>query len=268
MGETWHRRRDGLAADDVARDAQAIDPPRKRDPVRVRMQPTPGVRAEPRWWPARRRALQRLIVGSVVVACAAGSLVIGSGPSYATARKPSSTIATAPFTAPTGVTLTDTPPPWPLPSDARPYIQAAGLRVLSGEQLQVHYHAHLDVIVNGSKVTVPAGIGFVLDHGQATGITVLHTHDTSGVIHIESASNKAYTLGQVFTEWGLALSASQVGSYMVDATHSVAAYVDGHRFTGNPATLRLAPHLELALWYGPAGQTPHVPKSYHFSSGL
>ena len=122
--------------------------------------------------------------------------------------------------------------------------------------------------MNGSKVTVPGGIGFVLEHSRATGISVLHTHDTSGVIHIESASNKPYTLGQVFTEWGLALSATQLGSFQVDATHAVAAYVNGHHFTGNPATLRLAPHLEIALWYGPSGETPHVPKSYHFGGGL
>jgi hypothetical protein len=193
--------------------------------------------------------------------------VISPGASYATTHKPSG-IATAPFTPPTGVSLTDTPPPWLLPSDARPYIAAAGLAVLSGEQLQVHYHAHLDIIANDAKVTVPGGIGFVLEHNQATGITVLHTHDTSGVIHIESATNKPYTLGQVFTEWGLALSATQLGSFQADATHAIAAYVNGRHFTGNPATLRLAPHLEIALWYGPSGQTPHIPKSYHFAAGL
>jgi hypothetical protein len=235
--------------------------------VSVRRQSTPA-RAESRRRARRQALLHRLALGPCVLTLAIASLVISPGASYAAARKPSPGIATAPFTAPTGVSLTDTPPPWLLPTDARPYITAAGLVVLSGEQLQTHYHAHLDIIVNGSKVTVPAGIGFVLEHNQATGISVLHTHDTSGVIHIESASNKPYTLGQVFTEWGLALSATQLGSFQVDATHAVAAYVNGHRFTGNPATLRLTPHLELALWYGPSGGTPHVPKSYHFAAGL
>ena len=50
--------------------------------------------------------------------------------------------------------------------------------------------------------------------------------------------------------------------------HVLAAYVNGRRFTGDPATIQLKPHLEIALWYGPGGQTPHVPKSYRFPAGL
>jgi hypothetical protein len=169
---------------------------------------------------------------------------------------------------PTNVPLVDAAPPWPLPADSRPYIAAANLSILKAEQLAVHYHAHLDIFANGAKVTVPAGIGFVLrDDGTPTGLTVLHTHDTSGIIHIESAKDQPYTLGQVFTEWGVALNSTQVGGLHADANHVVATYVNGTRFTGDPATLRLKRHLEIALWYGPSGQTPHVPKSFHFPAG-
>jgi hypothetical protein len=166
------------------------------------------------------------------------------------------------------VTLADTPPPWPLPTDAQPYITAAGLPVLGAEQLAVHYHAHLDIAANGAKITVPAGLGFVIRHGRETGITVIHTHDTSGVIHIESASHQPYTLGQLFTEWGVAVTATQLGGLHADSTHVLATYVNGHRFAGDPATLQLKRHLEIALWYGPSNENPHVPKTYHFSAGL
>lgn len=214
----------------------------------------------------RRRALSPIAVALTVIA----SVVVMSVSSYAAVsqRKSAAPIATAPFTTPTGVTLADTPPPWALPDDARPYIAAAGLEVLGGEQLEVHYHAHVDVIDNSAKVTVPAGIGFVVRNGKATGITVLHTHDTTGIIHIESATPQPFTLGQVFTEWGVALSATQVGGLHVDGTNVLVAFVNGQRFTGDPATLRLKPHLEIALWYGPSGETPKVPKSYHFPAGL
>jgi hypothetical protein len=97
---------------------------------------------------------------------------------------------------------------------------------------------------------------------------VLHTHDASGVIHIESAKNKPYTLGQVFTEWGVALDTDRVGGLQVDDTHVLQAYVNGRLFTGDPATIRLKPHLEIALWYGAKGETPTVPKSYKFPAGL
>jgi hypothetical protein len=202
-----------------------------------------------------------LVVGAAVLVPVASSVA-------ATKPKKPRAIATAPFTTPTGVTLADTPPPWPLPADARPYIAAAGLTVLGEEQLAVHYHAHLDIIDDGAEVTVPGGIGFVLRGGQATGITVLHTHDTSGVIHIESAKSVSYTLGQVLTEWGVALSATQVGGLHADAAHVLAAYVDGQRFSGDPATIKLQRHLEIALWYGPSDQTPKVPSSYKFPEGL
>src|SRR5262249_3019507 len=161
----------------------------------------------------------------------------------------SPTVATVPYVMPTSVNLADTPPPWPLPDDAVPYIKAAGLSVLSAEQLQVHYHAHVDIIDDGQKVTVPAGIGFVIKNGKATGITLLHTHDTSGVLHIESAANKAFTLGQAFTEWGVALSATQVGGLQADAGHVIATFVNGKQFTGDPATIQLKKHLEIAIWY-------------------
>ena len=216
------------------------------------------------------RRLATILCG-VALSVVTAMPVAGAAPS---ATKPAkSTIATTSYAMPTSVSLADTPPPWALPADARPYIAAAGLQVLGEEQLAVHYHAHLDVIdastqVTGTKVTVPAGLGFVIQNNKATGITVLHTHDTSGVLHIESAKNVPYALGQAFTEWGVALSATQVGGLQADATHEVQVYVNGKKFTGDPATIQLKKHQEIAVWYGPTGTTPKVPKSYKVPAGL
>jgi hypothetical protein len=214
------------------------------------------------------------IVRVVALACGVALSVFSAMPSAGAA--PTATkakIATTSYTMPTSVALADTPPPWALPADARPYIEAAGLQVLGGEQLQVHYHAHVDVIdastvATGQKVIVPAGIGFVIQDDKATGITVLHTHDTSGVIHIESAKPKPFALGQVFTEWGVALSATQIGGLQANTADTVQVFVNGRKFAGDPATIQLKKHLEVALWYGPTGTTPKVPKSYKFPAGL
>jgi hypothetical protein len=208
------------------------------------------------------RALRCFAAASVVFVA-----LVATMPAAGAARRQTS-IATTPYAMPTTVPLADTPPPWALPADARPYIQAAGLSVLGAEQLEVHYHAHVDIIDDGQHVTIPAGLGFVIDGNTVKGLSVLHTHDPSGILHIESAKAKPYTLGQAFTEWGVALSATQIGGLQADATHEVLAYVNGHRFTGDPATIRLQPHLEIALWYGPAGTKATVPKSYHFPAGL
>ena len=210
--------------------------------------------------------LRAAVVTAALLLAVAGT--VGGPVGSATAANKSRPIATAPFTAPNDVALADTPPPWALPANARPYVEAAGLTVLGEEQLAVHYHAHLDVIDDGAKVTVPAGIGFEVSNGKVTGLTVLHTHDASGVIHVESAVNQPYTLGQVFTEWGVALNATQVGGLHADGTNVLKAYVNGLLFTGDPATLKLQRHLEIALWYGPSSQTPKVPSSYKFPNGL
>ena len=55
--------------------------------------------------------------------------------------------------------------------------------------------------MNGKKKTVPACIGIDTASGK---IAALHTHDTSGLIHLESAKeNDDYTLEQFLTVWGM-----------------------------------------------------------------
>jgi len=76
-----------------------------------------------------------------------------------------------------------TAPPWPAPADATAAVNAAGLPMLGREGNVEHIHAHLDVLVDGQAVAVPAGIG--IDVHRRT-ISPLHTHDASGVLHIES----------------------------------------------------------------------------------
>lgn len=176
-------------------------------------------------------------------------------------------VGTEPFQPGSQATLAATAPPWPLPSDARPFIAAAGLKVLGQQALAVHYHAHLDIIVSGSTVQVPAGVGFVIANGREAGTTVLHTHDTSGIVHIESPTNSPYALGQFFTEWGVRLGPGQLGGLTDSNGHTLRVYVDGRAFSGDPASIVLRPHQEVALWYGPATTTPQVPSGYQFPAG-
>jgi hypothetical protein len=68
-----------------------------------------------------------------------------------------------------------------------------------------HIHQHLDLYVNGRHLTVPALIGINI---QQRYLDPLHTHDPSGIIHIESPTTTDYTLGQFFAVWGLRLPAT------------------------------------------------------------
>jgi hypothetical protein len=154
-------------------------------------------------------------------------------------------------------------------------VKRAGLTLTPQETLTVHYHAHLDVLVDGSPVPVPAGLGInagpdggLPEHGSP-GIAPLHTHDTSGVLHIEASRDDTFTLGQVFTEWDVALSAGRVGGYTSGdpAGRQVGVYVDGKRYAGDPTRIVLKPHEEIAVVVSDGG-TVAVPKAYPFPAGL
>jgi hypothetical protein len=154
---------------------------------------------------------------------------------------------------------------WPLPADPSAAVAEAGLPMLGEEQLAVHYHAHLDVIVNGVPVTVPAGIG--IDERRQK-ISPLHTHDTTGVVHIESADARPFTLGELFAEWGQPFTDSQVGPVSLTGGEVLRVYRNGTPIRIAPAILSLAAHDEIVVWVGPAGATPRVPSGYAFPAGL
>jgi hypothetical protein len=97
----------------------------------------------------------------------------------------------------------------------------------------------------------------------------LHTHDTTGVLHIEApTTGKRYALGQLFAEWNLRLDATDLGGLKTGGGRTLTAYVDGRRQDGDPARIELAPHREIALVFGPAGARPRVPASYAFPAGM
>jgi hypothetical protein len=139
------------------------------------------------------------------------------------------------------------------------------------EQLAYHIHAHLAIYVNGTQKTVPYGIGIeqpwttepdngseFVDSGAA--FYYLHTHDDTGVIHIESPNSTQYTLGQFFAEWNQTLSSTQIG----DNTGAVTTFVNGAKFTGDPSTIKLTSHEVVQLDLGEVvGFQP-----YTFASGL
>jgi hypothetical protein len=150
------------------------------------------------------------------------------------------------------------PPPWDSGSaylDSRlPFLH---LEALGQESLAFHIHQHLDLYVSGKKVELPAGVGITPDNR----LTELHTHDPTGLIHVESAIRRPYSLGQVFGEWGVWLSANRIG----DERGAVSWWVNGKKRTGDPARLLLKAHQEIVVALG----TPPtvVPSKYAFPPG-
>jgi hypothetical protein len=81
----------------------------------------------------------------------------------------------------------------------------------------MHFHPHLNLMIDSKPVTVPSQIGIVpslwKDHSldqygmQAmsngmSGMAPLHTHDATGTIHVESNTIRNYTLGEFLNIWG------------------------------------------------------------------
>lgn len=152
--------------------------------------------------------------------------------------------------------------PWPNASNPVDAIKAAGLVPAGAEGAAEHFHAHLDVIIDGKAVPVAAQVGA----DDAAGlISPLHTHDASGIVHIEAPTvGTPYYLGQLFREWDVALGEHQLGGYHSDSTHTLTAYVNGKATAGNPAAIRLAAHQEIALVYTITGRDVPVPADYDF----
>jgi len=204
-----------------------------------------------------RRTLILLTVAAVAVTaagCSGGEPAAApssAAPSAAAAPSTSSPSASGPLTL-------------GLPSDASAAAAQAGLPMLGEEKLAVHYHAHLDVIVDGSAMTVPAGIG--IDQ-QRHKIAPLHTHEPDGVVHIESATDVPFTLGQLFTAWGHPISTTSIGAFGVPQGEQLRVYRNGTLQTGDPAKLVFKAHDEIVVWVGPADAKPTIPADYAFPAG-
>jgi hypothetical protein len=116
-----------------------------------------------------------------------------------------------------------------------------------------HIHGMVSIYRDGTRLALPAAIGLVGCSYE------LHTHDSSGVVHVETSVKTKFTFGQFFEVWGQPLGASNVGGisgtvkfYIID-NETVTPY------TGNPADIEITPHRELAIVIGtpPAALARH-----------
>jgi hypothetical protein len=85
----------------------------------------------------------------------------------------------------------------------------------------------------------------------------MHTHDGSGVMHIETNVAKVFTLGQFFALWGQPLSATAVAGLPGKPTFYIIDKEKVVRFTADPATITLDAHREIVVVTGtPPTQVP------------
>ncbi len=236
---------------------------------------------------ARRRRLFQLYGGggAAIVAIVVVVVVIlasgGGNPSKAGGTASAPHLKT---TSLAGMKLTKAPPLGPIGPEGIPIAEGQQLASNSSmatgqtvdgvscapiEQLAYHVHTHLTIFVNGTARQIPYGIGIAPPRQlqqSSTGPFVtggscfywLHTHADDGIIHIESPTNRVYTLGDFFDIWRQPLGPNQVGP----AKGKVTAFYNGRLYEGNPRDIPLGSHHQIQLDVG----TPLVaPETVSFS---
>ncbi len=85
-----------------------------------------------------------------------------------------------------------------------------------------HIHPSLQIMINGQEKILPTNIGV-----KPGCMNPLHTHDSSGRIHIESPVERDFTLGDFFAVWSQTFDRNQILESRVDASHRLRMIVNG-----------------------------------------
>ena len=135
-------------------------------------------------------------------------------------------------------------PPWPAPTDVPVRVAAAGLD-LGPMGTAEHYHPRLSIVIDGQQVPVSPNIGVDPSTGA---MSAVHTHEGDGTIHIEAGTvGERFTLGQLFTQWGVALTPTRIGGVSAAPGEKVTVTSNGIPVPGNPADLQLEPDQQIEL---------------------
>lgn len=132
-----------------------------------------------------------------------------------------------------------------------------------------HVHSHLSIFWNGKQVAIPMALGMKKPkyadattdptHKWPDGFALsgqcnyaLHTHDTSGKIHIEAPVKTDFYLGQLFKIWGQPLSYSNIAGIKGygDATVYINEGTHTWRYKGDLAQIKLLSRREITIVIG------------------
>jgi hypothetical protein len=133
------------------------------------------------------------------------------------------------------------PPPWT--NLQNPPVQIDNVGFATQMSNNYHIHAFIGIYYNGQEYAIPRGIGIDqplnsndLEINYATNpgdFYYLHSHDSTGVIHVEDPSTtpvtqSIYTLKNILDVWGVQLTPFGLGSMQ----GTVTAYTSGQVYRG------------------------------------
>ncbi len=140
------------------------------------------------------------------------------------------------------------------------YQPVDGVYCDSLEQSVEHIHALLTVYINGQNVPLVANTG-IAPIGVTSAANVscyywLHTHDASGVIHIESPTTRPYTLNQFIDIWEKFSSSSSAFPTQLLSSSGWTIYVNGKLVKTDFDHLQLHAHDLITIAYNSPGIKP------------
>jgi hypothetical protein len=117
-----------------------------------------------------------------------------------------------------------------------------------------HVHAYLGIVYKGAQIALPAAVGLVHPGPPQSGyITTagcfyyLHTHDSSGIVHVEDKKNLpkqngVHPWGPVFDIWGVKLTGGSFGPFkgLVRAYVGEAAEIPGQQTISTYSQMKVA----------------------------
>jgi hypothetical protein len=206
--------------------------------------------------------MRKLATTPIALALALLAAGCGSSSEAGTAGNAGATSKAAATQAPSGLAISGpgvraTPPPWkPEYAHMPARLHAMGLPSPGNEKF--HIHAMLHIYVNGLLVPLPADIG--IDRAKHLE-TSLHTHDGTGIIHMEAPHRFRFTLGDFFKVWGVKLGPAQLGSLTGLGGDKLHFYVNGQTLQ-NPAAYVLHKGDNIVIGYGADSSFPHKPSTF------
>jgi hypothetical protein len=148
-------------------------------------------------------------------------------------------------------------PPWP-PEYQHLAQRLKQIAIPPGGKEIFHIHALLHIYVGGLLSPLPANIGLDSAKGLESS---MHTHDSTGIIHMEAPHAFNYTLGDFFSVWGVKLGPAQVGGLTGYGGSHLHFYLNGKPLS-NPAALVLHKEDSVVIGYGPDNSFPHTPSTF------
>jgi hypothetical protein len=155
-------------------------------------------------------------------------------------------------TAVSGPGIRATAPRWqPEYAHLAQRIKQLGLPPVGKEK--VHLHALIHIYNDGLLIPVAPNIGI---HKPA--YSSVHTHDQTGVIHMESDIPHKFTLGDFFAIWGVRFGNASLGTFVNKGDKKVLVYVNG-KPVSNPVKYVMKDQDNIVVGYGTPDSFPHNP---------